>query len=254
MNNISFRDIENNKDVYSIIIKYLTDTTLNKKVYKTNNWRKMWINTFKNYTDANKRTLLDPLVVKEIKKLVVHNKKQRYLEMGKEEAFNYLCFTENHGYLKNVLNRTYFNLDSIHSKSMNEIFIESDYFKFTEDNELNTKIKNMLYNLINDFLNKHTEMNDYFGNLTDERYGSNYYDNIVLKSSKAKYFHLMETFLFMAIAKNESYFSVTFCMFITSIIKNLKKITIDKEIKNKVLIDMIDSIDWTRTNLIKYKQ
>ena len=52
--NISFRDIENNKDVYSIIIKYLTDTTLNKKVYKTDNWRKMWINTLKNYTDANK--------------------------------------------------------------------------------------------------------------------------------------------------------------------------------------------------------
>ena len=118
--------------------------------------------------------------MKEIKKLVVHNKKQRYLEMGKEEAFNYLCFTENPGYVKNVLNRTYFNLDSIHSKSLNEIFIESDYFKFTEDNELNIKIKNMLYNLINDFLNKHTEMNDYFGNLTDERYGSNYYDNILL--------------------------------------------------------------------------
>ena len=60
MEDITFRDLEENQDVYNIILKNM--------IIKNTKYSIESINYFKNYTKANKRALLDPNVKKYISK------------------------------------------------------------------------------------------------------------------------------------------------------------------------------------------
>jgi len=211
MEDITFRDLEENQDVYNIIVKNM--------IIKNAKYNIESINYFKNYTKANKRALLDPNVKKYISKCIAIINIDEYFTMMDKfvDKHNYPSHIEIelHNYIIDIVkdnNNCIYGYDS-----MNYVIFETNYFDF----DLNIKkilYKNIIESLLIDWENNHLY---------------SYYD-IIRKLIK------------VYDSRGSKQFRITFMLFIKKLDADLIKNNVDSLVRDKLIIKVIKSVNWTK--------
>ena len=216
MEDISFLDLEVNKDIFNIILKYLINPS-GKYTYES-------ITSFQNYTKANKRTLLDPFIKKLISKSVIIINVNNYFKIvdntrdirnNWRSTYNMNNELHNH-IIDNIDGNNIYSYDLI-----NYIIFDTNYFDF------NLHTKKILYrNIINSIL-------------IDWNYNHMY-----------SYYDIINKLIFIYDLEGKVYFRKKFLIFIKKLKNDLIKNNIDSLMTDKLIVKFIKSINWTFPNKI----
>lgn len=201
MEQISFSNLP--KDVYKIIID------------------KMIINSdmddFKNYTLADKKSLLDDYVKNYIDKIVLNLHVKNYLNLIDKFAI------ENKIYMQKRFDEIYTNLlpenYNFYNSLINDIIYNSDYFNY--NNGIKSIILNNLENLIPFYMTHYP---------------------------RTQYYHIIDRLLNIYNIRGKNQFRISFMIFISRLKQDLINHDISKNNTVKIIIKVIKSFNWKNKN------
>lgn len=201
MEQISFSNLP--KDVYKIIID------------------KMIINSdmddFKNYTLADKKSLLDDYVKNYIDKIVLNLHVKNYLNLIDKFAI------ENKIYMQKRFDEIYTNLlpenYNFYNSLINDIIYNSDYFNY--NNGIKSIILNNLENLIPFYMTHYP---------------------------RTQYYHIIDRLLNIYNIRGKNQFRISFMIFISRLKQDLINHNISKNNTVKIIVKVIKSFNWKNKN------
>jgi len=203
---LTFKDLENNIDVYNIIVAFIINFEKHKSYSKQN------IADFKNYTIANPRALLDTNITKYISRCLVCNNINNY--------FNLMD-----GFIKNVViekpvNRFMYVINynlplKIHTfyKTVIPYVIYSNYFNYSDE------IRSIIYENIKKLMD-------------------------IEDIGKIRYINIIEKLLKTYSCKGVQEFKIIFMVFIVNLKKDLVKNNIESIDRDKIISSIVRSLNW----------
>lgn len=201
MEQISFNDLP--KDVYKIIIdKMIINSSMDD---------------FKNYTLADKKSLLDDYVQKYIGKIVLNLHIKNYLNLIDKFAI------ENKIYMQKRFDEIYTNLlpenYNFYNSLINDIIYNSDYFSY--NNDIKSIINNNLDTLIPFYITHYP---------------------------RTQYYHIIDRLLNIYNIRGKNQFRISFMIFISRLKLDLINHDISRNDTVKILIKVIKSFNWKNKN------
>lgn len=204
MEQISFNDLP--KDVYVILIDIMII--------------RLTMNEFKNYTIADKKSLLDDYVKDSISKYLLNINISNYLNFVDDFANKYKVHMQK-------------NFDIIYTN------LPSDNFDFY--NELIGIVVNSNY-----YDCSNTEKTIIYDNLADliPFYSTHY--------PRTQYYHIIDRLLNIYNVRGRNQFRITFMIFISKLKQDLLDNNVSKENMIKIIIKVISSFNWNNEMNVLY--